>query len=86
MQRRAVAVYAALFVLVAGVAGVLTVTADSPEIGFENPDYEVSDGGRRSRSRARSTSSRSPKLRRAAVVVTVAVVAGPRSWRRSSAT
>ncbi|ACM55630.1 hypothetical protein [Halorubrum lacusprofundi] len=44
MQRRAVAVYAALFVLVAGVAGVLTVTADSPEIGFENPDYEVSDG------------------------------------------
>lgn len=44
MQRRAVAVYAALFVLVAGVAGVLTVTADSPEIGFENPDYVVSDG------------------------------------------
>ncbi len=44
MQRRAVAVYAALFLLVASVAGVLTVTADSPEIGFENPDYVVSDG------------------------------------------
>jgi len=44
MQRRAVAVYAALFLLVAGVAGVLTATADSPEIGFENPDYAVSDG------------------------------------------
>ncbi|WP_435094972.1 hypothetical protein [Halorubrum sp. N11] len=38
------AVYAALFLLVASVAGVLTVTADSPEIGFENPDYVVSDG------------------------------------------
>ncbi|MUW13991.1 hypothetical protein GJ633_04410 [Halorubrum sp. CBA1125] len=36
------AVYAALFVLVAGAAGVLTVTADSPEVTFENPDYELS--------------------------------------------
>lgn len=42
MQRRAVAVYVALFVLIAGGAGVLTATADSPEIGFENPDVEVS--------------------------------------------
>jgi hypothetical protein len=44
MQRRAVAVYVALFVLIAGGAGVLTATADSPEIGFENPDFEVSEG------------------------------------------
>jgi len=44
MQRRAVAVYAALFLLVAGVAGVLTVTAESPEVAFENPDYELSSG------------------------------------------
>ena len=44
MQRRAVAVYVALFVLVAGGVGVLTATADSPEIGFENPDFEVSAG------------------------------------------
>ncbi len=44
MQRRAVAVYAALFLLVAGVAGVLTVTAESPEVAFENPDYELSAG------------------------------------------
>jgi len=85
MQRRAVAVYAALFVLVAGVAGVLTVTADSPEIGFENPDYEVSDG-ETIEVEGQEYVVGSPKLRRAAVVVTVAVVAGPRSWRRSSAT
>ncbi|MFO8116456.1 MAG: hypothetical protein R6U01_14055 [Halorubrum sp.] len=38
------AVYVALFVLIAGGAGVLTATADSPEIGFENPDFEVSEG------------------------------------------
>lgn len=46
MQRRAVAVYVALFVLIAGGAGVLTATADSPEIGFDNPDFEVSQGDR----------------------------------------
>ena len=44
MQRRAVAVYVALFVLIAGGAGVLTATAESPEIGFDNPDFEVSQG------------------------------------------
>ncbi|WP_128906008.1 hypothetical protein [Halorubrum amylolyticum] len=38
------AVYAALFLLVAGVAGVLTVTAESPEVAFENPDLELSSG------------------------------------------
>lgn len=44
MQRRAVAVYVALFVLIASVAGVLTVTADTPEVFFENPDHELSEG------------------------------------------
>lgn len=85
MQRRAVAVYAALFVLVAGVAGVLTVTADSPEIGFENPDYEVSDG-------------ETIEVEGQEYVVEITEVeesgggghggggGGPRSWRRSSAT
>ncbi|PHQ38885.1 hypothetical protein DJ69_09280 [Halorubrum persicum] len=38
------AVYAALFLLVAGVAGVITVTAESPEVAFESPDYELSSG------------------------------------------
>ncbi|TKX79984.1 hypothetical protein [Halorubrum sp. SD626R] len=38
------AVYVALFVLIAGGAGVLTATAETPEIGFENPDFEVSQG------------------------------------------
>ncbi len=42
MQRRAVAVYVALFVLIAGAAGVLTVTAETPEITFENPEFELS--------------------------------------------
>jgi len=44
MQRRAVAVYVALFVVVAGAAGVLTVTAETPEITFEDPEFEVSAG------------------------------------------
>ncbi len=44
MQRRAVAVYATLFILIAGVAGVLTATAETPEIALENPDFEVSEG------------------------------------------
>jgi len=44
MQRRAVAVYVALFLLVAGVAGVLVATAESPELTFEDPDFELSEG------------------------------------------
>ena len=44
MQRRAVAVYVALFVLIAGAAGVLTATAETPEITFENPEFDVSEG------------------------------------------
>lgn len=42
MQRRAVAVFVALFLAVAGVAGALTATADSPEIALENPEFDVS--------------------------------------------
>ncbi|WP_049984097.1 hypothetical protein [Halorubrum sp. BV1] len=38
------AVYATLFILIAGVAGVLTATAETPEIALENPDFEVSEG------------------------------------------
>jgi translation elongation factor P/translation initiation factor 5A len=44
MQRRAVAVFVALFLAIAGVAGALTATADSPEIALENPDFDVSQG------------------------------------------
>jgi len=44
MQRRAVTVYVALFVLIAGAAGVLTVTAETPEITFDDPDFAVSEG------------------------------------------
>ena len=42
MQRRAVAVFVALFLGVAGVAGALTATAESPEIAFENPEIDAS--------------------------------------------
>ncbi|MEZ3163336.1 hypothetical protein ABNG03_06035 [Halorubrum sp. RMP-47] len=38
------AVFVALFLAVAGVAGALTATADSPEIGFENPEIDASQG------------------------------------------
>ncbi|WP_418284340.1 hypothetical protein [Halorubrum sp. DTA46] len=38
------AVYVALFVLIAGAAGALTVTAETPEISFDNPDFVVSSG------------------------------------------
>ncbi len=44
MQRRAVAVYVALFLLVASVAGVLVVTGETPEVTFEDPDHELSEG------------------------------------------
>lgn len=42
MQRRAVAVFVALFLAVAGVAGALTATAESPEIALENPEVDAS--------------------------------------------
>ncbi|QAU14389.1 hypothetical protein EKH57_11460 [Halorubrum sp. BOL3-1] len=38
------AVFVALFLAVAGVAGTLTATADSPEIAFENPEVDVAQG------------------------------------------
>ncbi|SEH36750.1 hypothetical protein SAMN05192561_10166 [Halopenitus malekzadehii] len=40
MQRRAVAVYAVLFLLVGAAAGTLTATADAPEVSFDNPAFE----------------------------------------------
>jgi len=44
MQRRAVAVYVAFFLLVGSAAGVLVATAQTPGISFENPDHELSSG------------------------------------------
>ncbi|QHS16758.1 hypothetical protein [Halopenitus persicus] len=44
MQRRAVAVYAVLFVLVGAAAGTLTATADAPEVSFDNPAFEGGAG------------------------------------------
>jgi len=44
MQRRAVAVFVALFLAVAGVAGALTATAESPEIALENPEIDAAEG------------------------------------------
>lgn len=44
MQRRAVAVFVALFLAVAGVAGALTATAESPEIALENPEVDAAEG------------------------------------------
>ncbi|TKX74670.1 hypothetical protein EXE46_07850 [Halorubrum sp. GN11_10-6_MGM] len=38
------AVFVALFLAVAGVAGVLTATAESPEIALENPEIDASQG------------------------------------------
>jgi hypothetical protein len=43
MQRRAVAVFVALFLAVAGVAGALTATAESPEIALENPEVDATE-------------------------------------------
>jgi hypothetical protein len=42
MQRRAVAVFVALFLAVAGVTGALTATAETPEIALENPEIDAS--------------------------------------------
>ncbi|MFC5278421.1 hypothetical protein ACFPM1_06545 [Halorubrum rubrum] len=44
MQRRAVAVYVAFFLLVGSATGVLVTTAQTPGISFENPDYDLSEG------------------------------------------
>lgn len=42
MQRRAVVVYVALFLLVGSASGALLTTAESPEVAFENPEFELS--------------------------------------------
>lgn len=44
MQRRAVAVYVALFLLVGVAAGALIATAETPELTFDDPDFELSEG------------------------------------------
>jgi hypothetical protein len=42
MQRRAVVVYVALFLLVGSASGALLTTAETPEVAFENPEFELS--------------------------------------------
>ncbi|MFB6293834.1 MAG: hypothetical protein ABEH60_06200 [Halonotius sp.] len=44
MQRRAVAVYVALFLLIGAASYTLIATAEKPEITLENPDYRLSSG------------------------------------------
>ncbi len=44
MQRRAVAVYVAFFVLIAAASYSLIATAEEPTITLENADYELSEG------------------------------------------
>ena len=44
MQRRAVAVYVAFFVLIATASYALIATADEPTITLEDADYELSEG------------------------------------------
>lgn len=44
MQRRAVAVYVALFVLVGVAAGGLVATADTPEVSFDDPEHVTASG------------------------------------------
>jgi hypothetical protein len=44
MQRRAAAVYAAFFVLVAAASYGMIATAESPEVTLENAQYELSQG------------------------------------------
>lgn len=44
MQRRAVAVYVAFFLLVGSATGVIVTTAQTPGISFENPDHDLSSG------------------------------------------
>jgi len=44
MQRRAVAVYAVVFLLIGTASYALIATADEPEVTFENPDHELTEG------------------------------------------
>ena len=43
MQRRAVAVYVAFFVLIAAASYTLIATAEEPTITLEDADYELSE-------------------------------------------
>ena len=44
MQRRAVAVYVALFVLIGVASYTLMVTAEQPQVAVENPNFQLSSG------------------------------------------
>lgn len=44
MQRRAAAIYVALFVVIGAASYSLIATAETPHIEFQNPDYELSSG------------------------------------------
>jgi len=44
MQRRAVAVYVALFVLIGVASYTLMVTAEQPQVAVENPNFQLSPG------------------------------------------
>lgn len=44
MQRRATAVYVALFLVIGAAAFGLITTAEEPGVNFENPDHELSEG------------------------------------------
>ncbi|WP_380678883.1 hypothetical protein [Salinigranum sp. GCM10025319] len=44
MQRRAAAIYVAFFLVVGAASYSLIATAAAPTIGFENPEYELSQG------------------------------------------
>lgn len=44
MQRRAVAVYAAVFLLIAAASYGLVTTAETPRVAVENPDYKLTSG------------------------------------------
>lgn len=44
MQRRAAAIYVALFVVIGAASYSLIATAETPQIEFQNPEYELSSG------------------------------------------
>jgi hypothetical protein len=44
MQRRAAAIYVALFLVIGAGAYSLIATAQTPHVGFENPEHELSQG------------------------------------------
>ncbi|WP_338741001.1 hypothetical protein [Haloplanus salilacus] len=46
MQRRAVAIYVALFVVLGAASYSLIATASAPTVTFENPDHSLSEGDR----------------------------------------